>query len=69
MWTAIKNFQYPASPAEARQAARAPGAAYVAGGTYLVAERPPDLHTLVAVRPLLSTEIIANHDRLRLGPV
>ncbi len=67
MWTGIKDFQNPATLAEAWQAARATGATYIAGGTYLVAEQPPDVGTLINIRPLLAAKIHGDDQALELG--
>ncbi len=67
MWTAIKDFHSPATPVDAWLAAREKGSALVAGGTYLVAERPPGLHTLVNIRPLLPAEIVEGDKVVELG--
>ncbi len=66
MWTGIKDFQNPVTLAEAWQAARAPGATYIAGGTYLVAQRPPDISTLINIRPLLAAKISGDDQALEL---
>ncbi len=67
MWTGIKDFQNPVTLADAWQAARASGAAYIAGGTYLVAERLPDVDTLINIRPLLAAKISGADQAWELG--
>ncbi len=67
MWNAIQDFHNPATPVDAWQTARKKGNALIAGGTYLVAERPPGLHTLVNIRPLLSAEIAGDDQVVELG--
>jgi len=67
MWTTIKNFHSPATPVDAWQAAREEGSTLIAGGTYLVADRPPGLHTLVNIRSLLPAEIAGDDNVVELG--
>ncbi len=67
MWTGIKDFQNPATLAEAWQAARASGATYIAGGTYLVGQRSPDVSTLINIKALLAATISGDDQALELG--
>lgn len=67
MWTGIKDFQNPTSLAAAYRAARPPGCAYITGGTYLLAERPPDVSTLINIKPLLAAEFSGDDQAWELG--
>ncbi len=67
MWSAIIDFHNPATLVDAWQAAREKGSALIAGGTYLVAERPPGVHSLVNIRPFLPAGIVVEDNIVDLG--
>ena len=67
MWSALKDVLTPTDLDEALHLASRPGHRLVGGGSHLVDEQPAKVHTLVAIRALLSHTIDHEKDRLVLG--
>lgn len=66
-WTSIRDVTRPSSLEEAARAIETPGVALLAGGSYLLAERPRGIHTLVDLGPLLDTRAVVGKHDLQLG--
>ena len=67
MWSALKDVLTPSDLDDALHLASRPGHRLVGGGSHLVDEQPAKVHTLVAIRALLSHTIDHEKDRLVLG--
>jgi len=57
MWSNISEIKFPQTPAEAVSLKKRGQSAYFAGGTYLVAEKPPDIECLLDLNRLLTSGI------------
>ena len=64
MWAAIQNLIQPTSLSEACSSWAKPESVYLAGGSYLLAERPEQIHTLINLSPLLGTNISTSGEEL-----
>ncbi|NOZ03821.1 MAG: hypothetical protein GXO92_04325 [FCB group bacterium] len=67
MWSSIRQIEFPESLSVANKLADEEGKALFAGGTYLVAEKNPDIHTLVDINHLLERSIEFTNDGITIG--
>ena len=67
MWSSIRHIDFPESLAEANKLAGEEGKTLFAGGTYLVAEKNPAVHTLVDINHLLDRSIQCTDDAIIIG--
>ncbi len=67
MWTSVRKVYHPVSPSEAHRLAEAPGAVLFAGGSYLVADRDPQIRGLVDLGRLLDGTLRCTESVLSMG--
>lgn len=67
MWYSLKTVLTPTSWEAAWKARSCPHSTFFAGGSYLVAERNPQVKTLIDLNKLLDRTIDASDDQVRIG--
>lgn len=67
MWSSINKIIMPASPEEAFSLHRSGKRVFIAGGSYLVAEKPPGIEELIDITHLILSEINDNSDTFSIG--
>ncbi len=66
MWSAITAVEFPASLDEAFRLHEAEKKVFCSGGSYLAAERPVSIHTLIDISRLLSQSVVIQGTRLSI---
>ena len=67
MWYSLEKILMPTSWEAAWKAHSEPHSVFFAGGSYLVAERNPQIKTLIDLNKLLDRTIEASYERVRVG--
>ena len=67
MWSSINKIIIPASPEKANSLHLYGKRAFIAGGSYLVAEKPPGIEELIDINHLVSSDIYDNSDTISIG--
>lgn len=67
MWASIHTVERPATLEQANALALGEGATLFAGGSYLAAAKQEEFHTLVDIHTLLSCDVDAGEDAVRMG--
>ncbi len=67
MWYSIKSIITPKTLAEAFSQQQNEGVVLFAGGSYLVAENPPSIHTLIDINGLIKDTVSAEYERVRIN--
>jgi len=67
MWYSLRTILIPPSWEMAWQARSDPHATFFAGGSYLVAERSPQVETLIDLNQLLDRTIDASYEKVHIG--
>ncbi len=67
MWKSITRFYHPGTIREACELSKETGAKFIAGGSYLVAEKDPDISALVNINPLISGDLQVKGNEIVMG--
>ncbi len=66
MWSSITNIHQPTSLNKAMELYHHPEQVFLAGGSYLIAERDPKITGLIAIQPLLGQKVLTTQHQIMM---